>query len=70
MTTISPTLAITTCRLVPSGPERLLLRASQRLEAFAVRRMQRRASASFSDDQHEEARQTQSALHGIGLLPR
>ncbi len=62
-------------RPAPTWGERMLLRASRRLEAFAVARMERRIARSnpVVDQARAEAddrRRTAQALGGLGIPPR
>ena len=75
MTTITASLTQPRRRAVPTRAERMLLRMSRRLEAIALTRMERRASATnpVTEESRREAddrRRTAHASGSLGLLPR
>jgi len=74
MSSISAPLSscLAPCRpIAPTLVERLLLRTSRAVEAFAIGRMRRRAAIPVATiDSTADARRTAQALGAIGILPR
>lgn len=74
MTTITAARTHTHRRPNPTSTEKLLLSASQRLESFAVARMERRATRINPETEKarqvaDDRRRNAQALGALGLLP-
>lgn len=75
MTTLTTPLPRPRRRAVPTSAERMLLRASHRIEAITLARMERRATRTNPVTERarreaDERRRTAQALGAFGIPPR